>query len=189
MPTRSARRFARTWMVALVLASLVACKSSSGSGNPMNPTAPGGGGGGGGGPLPNSAGTLTFLLDGQQWTSILTIAENNTQTGGFAISGQDSTQRFVAFAIRNTGIGSYPIEVNSTTNMSFNTPATNENWWANGVSGGSGTVVVTAWTSTTAAGTFMFTLVPVPGSAATGNRTVAQGTFNVTYTTTSEDGR
>jgi hypothetical protein len=49
--------------------------------------------------------------------------------------------------------------------------------WTNG----SGWLNVSTWTSSVVAGTFEFTMHPVPGSTATGMRTITAGTFNLTF--------
>jgi Family of unknown function (DUF6252) len=54
--------------------------------------------------------------------------------------------------------------------------------WASSAISGRGSVTVTSFTSTTAAGTFSLTRDATPGTGATGSKTVANGTFNVTYT-------
>ena len=46
---------------------------------------------------------------------------------------------------------------------------------------GSGSVTVTTLTATGASGTFFFTLVPITITGATGNRSVTEGVFNVTF--------
>lgn len=53
--------------------------------------------------------------------------------------------------------------------------------WAAGTSGGSGTLPINSINSTGASGTFAFTMVPVPGTGASGTKSVTNGNFSVTF--------
>jgi hypothetical protein len=187
------RSFARRSLAChgLLVVSLVflgACSSgddgSGGSGSPTGPSNPGGGGGGGSG----GGSTFSAVIGGQQWTATIATANNNTQVGGFSVAGSDASGMLTfGFAIPNSGLGVY--DINSPSNANYANLGNGQAWWATTNGGGSGTITVTSWTTTTAAGTFSFTLVPSPGTGSVGNVAVAQGMFNVTYTTTAADGK
>lgn len=175
------RSMASHWLLVISLGLLVACSSgnsdSGGSSNPIGPSNPGGGGGGGG------AGTFSAVIGGQQWTATIITASNNTQVGGFSVAGSDASgMRTFGFAIPNSGLGTY--DITSPSNANYANLTNGQAWWATTNGGGSGTITVTSWTATTAAGTFSFTLVPSPGTGSAGNLAVAQGFFSVTYGTT-----
>jgi hypothetical protein len=53
--------------------------------------------------------------------------------------------------------------------------------WGAAGSSGSGTVVISSLTRTTATGTFSFILPPVRNTSATGTKVVANGVFDVTF--------
>jgi hypothetical protein len=54
------------------------------------------------------------------------------------------------------------------------------NGWAATLAQGSGTLVFTTVTNNSAAGTFTFVMLPVPGGPATGTKTVT-GSFNLAF--------
>ncbi len=177
MYVKSRRSAAMVAAVALTLASLAACGGSSSGSN--NPTAPspqptGGGGGGGGG---TSTAPFTAVINGQAWaatTATFTVSYTN---GVLAMSGTDATGWTFGLAIPASGPG--PVALSTGANAILTSPS-NQNWSATHLDGGSGTIVVTSLTSNSATGTFSFVMVP-SGGGATGNRTVAQGTFSVTF--------
>lgn len=90
----------------------------------------------------------------------------------------------MSFAVTPTsaGTGSYVLGPASAANamLLIGNPAAG---WQAGVGIGSGTITITTLTSTRAVGTFLFMLAAVPGTGATGTRSVTEGSFDVVLTT------
>ena len=104
--------------------------------------------------------------------------------GILSIGGTDSSRSTtLGFALTPTpaGTGTYTLGPLNPANaqMQVGSPAAG---WQAGVGIGSGTITLTTLTNTTAAGTFSFTLAAVPGSGATGTKSITEGSFNVTFT-------
>jgi hypothetical protein len=93
------------------------------------------------------------------------------------MSGTDATGWTFGLAIPTFGPGAVPL---STGANAILTSPSSQDWSATHLYGGSGTITVTSLTSHSATGTFSFVMVPI-GGGATGNRTVAQGMFSVTF--------
>jgi len=53
--------------------------------------------------------------------------------------------------------------------------------WQTTVAGGSGTLVITTFSATSASGTFSFVAPAIASTGATASKTVTNGTFNVTF--------
>jgi hypothetical protein len=78
--------------------------------------------------------------------------------------------------------GTYPLGVGGTVPGGTATVFTGGTSWWTALTGGSGTVIISAVTPSSIAGTFSYTAKPFAGGAA-GNRTVTQGQFNVSFPT------
>jgi hypothetical protein len=164
-----------------LVATAIACGGGGGGGS--SPTAPGNSGGSGGSGN-TSTSSMTFRVDGTATTPA-------SVTGSFAngilsIGGTDTARATtLSFALTpvGTGPGTYTLGALSAANalILIGNPAAG---WQAGVGIGSGTITITTLSSTNASGTFSFSLVAVPGSGATGTRTISEGTFNVTLTST-----
>ena len=114
---------------------------------------------------------------------LLTVSTGNRETGwliSFAAPFQIGTHRVSASAVGvEGGLTQHPpYETGQLPEPALVFPA----WFAVGPLG-SGSVTIATLTDTMATGTFSFTLIPVPGTTATGNRTVS-GSFSVTFINT-----
>jgi Family of unknown function (DUF6252) len=126
---------------------------------------------------------MTFRVDGTTTTA-------NPITAGFAngilsVGGTDTSRSTtLSFALPPTsaGTGTYVLGPSSAANamILIGNPAAG---WQAAVGTGSGTIVIGTLTSTRASGTFSFTLAAVPGTGATGTKTITEGSFDVTLTT------
>ena len=203
------RIIVRLALVLVLAVSVAACPSdspsspSSNNGSGTGGSSGGGSGGGsddggaddsgGGGGNDASQSTATATLgNGDAFNGCqITAFPPNESPGGFLnIGARDPasglTLAFIVFA----RVGTFQIGGNSPENASLTrnstvTGATEDvRWIAGGGSGGSGTVRVDTLTDTRATGTFSFTLVPDPATSATGNRSVRNGVFDVTFATT-----
>lgn len=168
MPFKSA---IRALLAVPVLAFVTACSGGSSSSPSPTPSPT---------PTPTPSGSsLSYRLDGTLVTaSSVTAALAN----GILTIGSTSPQATLGFALSPTaaGVGTYTFGPLSATNatLQIGNPAQG---WQGGVGFGSGSITLTTFTSTGASGTFAFTMVPVAGTGATANRTITEGTFNVTF--------
>jgi hypothetical protein len=151
----------------------VACGGNSASPSPTAPTVPN---------TPSTGGTLTFKVDGASAAATsITAAYAN---GILSIGGTDSARSTtLSFALTPTasGTGPYTLGPLSAANAQIliGNPAAG---WQAAVGIGSGTITINSLTPTAASGTFSFSLVAVPGSGATGTKTITEGVFSVTFT-------
>jgi len=130
------------------------------------------------------ASPLTFRVDGTAMAA--GSAVGSFANGILSIAGTDTARSTTfGFAVTPTaaGVGTYTVGPISATNAQLSVGNPASGWQAAGASG-SGTVTLTTLTSTSASGTFSFSLVAVPGTGATGSRSITEGVFNVTLTTT-----
>ena len=122
--------------------------------------------------LPN--GTFSGTVGGSVYSPSAVSVDYNGDAVAFGSS--DLQGRSLAWSIPAQGPGTYTI---STVGANANWTDSNGSWVASAVLG-SGSVTFSTLSIARATGTFNFLLVPLPGTAATGNRTVT-GTFNLTY--------
>lgn len=167
----------RTRLLALALAAtttLAACGSD-------DPTGPGGGGGG--------SKSMQASVEGQQWTAnplaitavwnqeaeVLTFAGNSLQSG-------TNTQINITL-VGVDGPGTYQLgpAFTGTQALLTITQGTTPSSWTTVLSPATGSVTVATLTGTRVAGTFSFTGQAAPGTAATGQRTVSSGQFDITF--------
>lgn len=132
-------------------------------------------------PAPTSP--VTFRVDGAVTSA--TSATGSLANGILSIGGTDTSRSTtIGFALTPTaaGVGTYPLGPLSSANAQLyvGNPAAG---WQAGVGIGSGTITVSALTPTSASGTFSFSLAAVPGTGATGTKSITEGVFNVTLTT------
>jgi hypothetical protein len=161
-----------------LLATVTAC--GGGGGGSSSPTAPGNSGGSG----TSSTSSMTFRVDGT--ASSASSVTGNLANGILSVGGTDASRATtLSFAVTPTatGVGTYTLGPLSGANalILIGNPAAG---WQAGVGIGSGTITINTLTSTSASGTFSFSLVAVAGSGATGTKTITEGTFNVTFTST-----
>jgi Family of unknown function (DUF6252) len=126
---------------------------------------------------------MTFKVDG-------TSAAAGSVTAGLAngilsVGGTDASRSTtLSFALTPTtaGTGTYVLGPTSAANAMILIGNPAQGWQA-AVGIGSGTIAISALTTTRASGTFSFVLAAVPGTGATGTRTITEGSFDVTLTT------
>jgi len=126
---------------------------------------------------PGTTGAMSATIDGAHWTSSLGASATHSN-GAFAVGGSNNDFT-MAIGFADTGVGTYDIGQLSPTNAILNQQG-GAAWVAN-VTGGSGSVTVTSVSATRITGTFNFTAIPLPNSGATGNRTITNGTFDITF--------
>ncbi|MGE0439091.1 MAG: DUF6252 family protein [Gemmatimonadales bacterium] len=133
-------------------------------------------GGGDTGPseLPN--GSMSAKIDGSSWTAIaITAAYSNNL---LVIGASDANSRGLGFAAIAPGPGTYAI--GTSVGANGNLTIAGQGWLATSGSG-SGSITVTSVSASAAEGTFQFTMAPVSGTGATGNKVITEGKFKVTY--------
>jgi hypothetical protein len=128
------------------------------------------------GPDPTN-GTMTASIDGSAWNAGLTVAATY-QGNTFGIGGTDGTRQITIAVTDVTGTGTFDFGLGEAGAAII---AQGSESWTTTLTGGSGTLTISSINATGASGTFSFTAMPTPGSGATSNRVVTNGTFSVTF--------
>jgi hypothetical protein len=167
---RTTNSFTGSVLVALTL-SLSSCGGKS-------PSAPSNSGGS------QEKGSITASIAGVSWSANSVTAANvpPNATGtvgvltvyGFEVAGARSIRVIVGYS--GNGIGTYSVPGSLGTGFVW-TEGTQAQTW----DGTSGSVTITTFTATRAAGTFSFTAAARAGSGATGTRVITNGSFDVTF--------
>jgi len=132
-------------------------------------------------------GTFTATVDGKSFTAALGIIA--TRAGNIvSVAATDSTNTTIAFAVVANATGTYGIPASgaqsgNNASLVVGTVGGAGGWVADAFKG-SGTIKLDTLTATTTSGTFNFVLVPSGANATPGNKTVTNGKFNVTFTST-----
>ncbi len=172
-------------MSRLAVYALLVAVPTAGCGGGSSPSAPSNPNTNPGNTNPGPGGTFSGTIDGTAWSASAGVSAQLTNNI-LSIGGSDNRTLF-AFAVTiNRGTGTYQTGVIDPQNVVTSTLSVSGSpgAWASSATSGRGSVTVASFTSTTAAGTFALTLDAVPGTGATGTKTV-NGTFNVTYTNVS----
>ena len=141
-----------------------------------------------------STDTMSAKINGQDWSSIVTIGINLTAAGGGAVSitGNDgcNPSRVLTFNLApDHGVATYsvpdprdmfgnPIDTSGLTAVYY----VGDGFWDAQDVLGKAKVTFTSLSATAAAGTFAFTLVPQKGSNSVGTQQITDGSFNVKFT-------
>ena len=131
-------------------------------------------------------------MDGTQFTAATAIALRTAATVGLpngtvAITAANGfTGNFVTIAIATPGaVGTYSLASTAQNPVPQNASVQNASpsaLWNCGASfGGTGSVTISELTATNVSGSFAFTAVPLAGTAATSNKVVTEGSFNVKF--------
>jgi len=121
---------------------------------------------------------MKATIDGVLWTA--TRVSAGIQSGSLVVVGFDSVLTSINMSTPAT-TGTRTVSLNSMVQATLTSSA--GAWEADsfGVVTGSGTVTVLTLTATGASGTFSFTVTPVTGTAATGTKSIVNGTFSVIF--------
>jgi hypothetical protein len=122
---------------------------------------------------------LTFKVDGATHAATSSVA--GFANGILSISGTDASRSTtLGFAVTPTavGTGTYSLGPLSAANASLSVGNPAAGWQA-GVGIRSGPITITALSSTSAAGTFSFSLAPVGGAGAGATARLTSGTFDM----------
>lgn len=130
------------------------------------------------GPNPPANGSLSAMVDGQQWTATTIAANYLGQIGALVIAGSDAAGIGLAFTVPADAPGTYDLQ--ATPGMNSSLTVGGEGWLAVAATG-SGTVTITTLTAGRAVGTFSFVLVADDGGTTPQARSVTSGQFDVTY--------
>jgi hypothetical protein len=116
-------------------------------------------------------------VDGQQFAA---VGATVLTTGNIiSIGAGNAANQGFGMAWIHDGLRTYTIGTDVGANASLNHGAAGGWMAAAGI--GSGTITVTTRTTNRVAGTFALILDPVQNTAATGNKTITQGTFDLTF--------
>jgi hypothetical protein len=123
---------------------------------------------------------MTASIDGSAWTAVAITTAAYTN-GILSIGGADNSNpiRSIGLALSTNAIGTFAIGALPNAANGLLSIGIGPTWTAN-VTGGSGTISLTALSATGATGTFQFTAVAAAGGA-TGQHVVTSGAFNITF--------
>lgn len=126
-------------------------------------------------------GGIAATLDGQPWSSTaVQFASFVPFDKLLELRGTDGFNVMDITVDSVTGPGTTSLNYGSPTSSSGSIMNPNGTWYTNGP-GGVGTITITTFTANRVAGTFSFTAIPFPGTGATTNRLVTNGTFDLAY--------
>jgi hypothetical protein len=125
-------------------------------------------------------GKMSSSLGGQAWNAAIIAA--GTSATHFSLTGINDRQTLVLTIPKPTATGTYPLSNAAGSILQAwdpNAVAPAGSRCCYGIAGDVGTITFTSLTVTRAKGTFSATLRPQPGTAATGNLVITNGTFDV----------
>jgi hypothetical protein len=127
---------------------------------------------------------MTATINGVSWTAEVVrggaVLAGNAMTIGATSDDRTSINFSAPAALGTVTLGAL-IPASATLVTRSGAVATGS--WTAGGSQGGGSITVTTITNDGATGTFLFTMVPIVGTGASGNRIVANGTFTVRFST------
>ena len=138
-------------------------------------------GGGGGSSTGPTTGPMTATIDGASWVATLSVEARRTHSGAagiISLAGSNNNGLGLGVAFPDSGVQSYTLGGFHPSNATILQGASA---WVANVTGGSGTVTVTALDATHVAGTFAFNAVPTPGTSASGTKHVTNGHFDIPF--------
>ena len=138
--------------------------------------------------------SLTATIDGTPFVGGLVSvirSPGRISVGSSNISSSESVAFFIGMP---EAVGTYTLPALPPTPVAFllstatrsvslpgPAPTPQASLWGTTLSSGSGTITLGTLTSNTASGTFSLNLAAIPGSGATGTKTITNGSFNVTF--------
>jgi hypothetical protein len=119
---------------------------------------------------------MTAIIDGSSWTAVSVTASH--LNGLVTIDGSDTSSpvRSIELSMIGSSTGTYAMSTGSANALLTIGPQA----WSANVVGGSGTITLSALSTTGATGTFSFTAIP-SDAGSSGTRAVTSGVFNVTF--------
>lgn len=139
------------------------------------------------GPTPGGSKSMEASVAGAQWTAnplAITAARNGTilSIAGSDIKAGTTTQ--ININLPNvTGPGTFQLNPNFAGQLALLTVTTGTTpaVWTTALSPGTGSISITTLNAERVTGTFSFTAQASAGTAATGQRAVSSGTFNIAF--------
>jgi hypothetical protein len=177
------------WRLTVVACVFVLAACSGSPTDPSDGGGPGNGGGGGGGTAltcpqflgtaARAQGTMSGSINGVAWTAdCIAVLANSATIFSLGAADLATGVNFQTLGFGgNKVVGTQTITALSPLNASL---TQGSNGWTASLAQGSGTLVMTTVSNNAAAGTFTFSMPPVPGNPATGTKTVT-GSCNLTF--------
>ncbi|MGV3710918.1 MAG: hypothetical protein ACO1Q7_18995 [Gemmatimonas sp.] len=131
-----------------------------------------------GGDPPVGAGRVEAKIDNVDFSG--TLAVQATRSGNLLSIGAvgSNTRQINLNLVGVTTTGTIQIGAG---NLSVGTVTVGTSAWTSTLTGGTGSVTLTTLSSTRAIGTFSFTALPATNTGATGNKSVTNGSFDVSF--------
>lgn len=124
--------------------------------------------------------TLRATIAGTAWNGSLAV--QGSRVGNvLAISGTDGSYQLAITIPSVAATGTYNFGPGNVGVAQVVQVSAGASTWTSSLVGGSGSLVLTTFTATRAAGTFSFVGAASPGTPATGTRAVTGGSFDITF--------
>ena len=121
----------------------------------------------------SSNAAVAFKVDGVSKTATSSVATIYASLNSVQIIGSTSAGEGINLSLNNFAVGTYDV-ITDNLLLSYSTSST----YADSYLASAGTVVITAYTSTTITGTFKFTALRTSGAT---TKAITEGTFNCKY--------
>jgi hypothetical protein len=146
-------------------------------------TACGGGGSSSTAPPTNlvTNGTFAATLNGTRWSALGKVVVSRPTSTSLAFFATSTTYAMTGVVLNVTGPGSTSLVSSPSNGSQWAVSQVGPYGWSTGITGGTGTFVVTALSATHVAGTFTFDAPSESGTKATTTLHVTSGTLDLTF--------
>jgi len=126
-------------------------------------------------------GTFTATVNGTAWGALGKVVVNRPTANSVALLAASTTYAFTFTLLNVTGPTTVSLISAPSNGSQVLGSRTGQGGWSTGQTGGTGSVVITALTSTHIAGTFSLDAPSIPSTGSTGTLHVTTGVFDLTY--------
>lgn len=180
MPTSALCAASRSLAIVSLTVVALACSSGgdSSTGTPTTPTAPGTNIPTGGNSVVATTTAFTAVIGGQPWAPTTATYNVSLVNGVLTMAGTSTSGLTLGLTIPLPGTIPGEVPLSSGANAIL-TSSQGQSWSATWLDGGSATIRVNSYTSSSVSGTFTLLMIPMAG--ASGTRSVTQGQFNMSF--------
>jgi hypothetical protein len=126
-------------------------------------------------------GHFSATVNGTAWSALGRVPVTRPTANSVGMLAGSTTYGMTFTILNITGPGTFSLNNAPSNGNQVIASNINQSGWATGQTGGTGSVVITAFSATHIAGTFSFDATPIPGTPATGTLHVTNGSFDLTF--------